>query len=107
MEETVKNTYFFCTIHLLQYRLANASIEIQRNISTELTQKPLKHEALDKDVQSSEGHKVIANHIDEGAWFVCDKVWQLIGNPVADADELQLKERLADIQVNNIAHEIK
>lgn len=79
--------------------MANASTEIQRKISNELTQKSSKHEASDQDDQSSEVHKVIANNIDEGAWFVCDKVWQLIENPVDDINELQLKERLADIQV--------
>lgn len=46
----------------------------------------------------TEVQKVIASNIDEGAWYVCNKVWELLEKPIVD-DELPLKERLADIQV--------
>lgn len=46
----------------------------------------------------TEVQKVKANNIDEGAWYVCNKVWELLEVPIVH-DELPLKERLADIQV--------
>lgn len=48
----------------------------------------------------TEVQKVIASNIDEGAWYVCNKAWELLEKPVV-SDELALKERLADIQVKN------
>lgn len=49
----------------------------------------------------TEVKKVIASDIDEGAWYVCNKVWELLEIPTV-SDELPLKERLADIQVRKI-----
>lgn len=46
----------------------------------------------------TEVQKVMASNIDEGAWYVCNKVWELLENPIVN-DELPLKERLADVQV--------
>lgn len=49
----------------------------------------------------AEVQKVIASDIDEGAWYVCNKAWELLEKPTV-SDELPLKERLADIQVGKI-----
>lgn len=46
----------------------------------------------------TEVQKVMADNIDEGAWYVCNKVWELLETPIVN-DELPLKERLADVQV--------
>lgn len=46
----------------------------------------------------AEVQKVMASNIDEGAWYVCNKVWELLEKPIVN-DELPLKERLADVQV--------
>lgn len=45
-------------------------------------------------------HKMLANNIDEGAWFVCNKVWQLLEHPIDESNDFAQRERLADIQVN-------
>lgn len=76
-------------------RSPNAS---QRKHAKELGQKSSRHENSEKDDKSFRAQK--ANDIDEGAWFVCNKVWDLIENPVNESNELHLNERLADIQVN-------
>lgn len=46
----------------------------------------------------AEVQKVMASNIDEGAWYVCNKAWELLEKPIVN-DELPLKERLADVQV--------
>lgn len=65
-------------------------------------QKSIKESLQMSLTKSSDGkievQKVIESNIDEGAWYVCNKVWELLGKPIVD-DELPLKERLADIQV--------
>lgn len=65
-------------------------------------QKSIKESLQMSPTKSSDGkievQKVIESNIDEGAWYVCNKVWELLGKPIVD-DELPLKERLADIQV--------
>lgn len=41
-----------------------------------------------------------ANDIDEDAWYVCNKVWSLIGAPITEnTSSSTLHERLNDIQV--------
>lgn len=69
----------------------------------ELNQNLAKYESSDKESKSIDVQKVIANDIDEGAWYVCNKVWKLLESPVNGGNELHLSERLADIQVNNFA----
>lgn len=67
--------------------------------SKELYQTSPKLEISSKESTPVEVHKVFANNIDEGAWFVCNKVWQLIENPLDESNNLALRERLADLQV--------
>lgn len=76
------------------------SIENQQRDSMEYNQKLAKHENADKENKSIDVHKVIADDIDEGAWYVCNKVWNLLDCPVNESNDLSLNERLADIQVN-------
>lgn len=59
-----------------------------------------KHESPEKDGKTFAVRKAIADNIDEGAWFVCSKVWDLVENPPNESNELLLNERLAEIQVN-------
>lgn len=79
----------------LSSRLPSSLSESQKEILKELSLKS----PTSKDGTPTEVQKVIANNIDEGAWFVCNKVWQLLENPVDESNELAIKERLADIQV--------
>lgn len=66
----------------------------------EMYQRSPKYETPDKQHTPDESRRVNANHIDEGAWAVCDKVWRLLEQPIIDNNETLLNERLADIQVN-------
>lgn len=68
----------------------------------ENSQKFSKHENADKENKSIDVQKVIADDIDEGAWYVCNKVWNLLDCPVNESNDLSLNERLADIQVNHL-----
>lgn len=89
----------------------NSESKSQKQISEELSEKTSKLELKTKDSTPIEMRKGIANNIDEGAWFVCNKVRELLDSPVDESNELALKERLADIQVivsscYNISNEI-
>lgn len=78
------------------------SIESQQKGSMEYNQKMAKHENADKENKSIDVYKVIADDIDEGAWYVCNKVWNLLDCPINESNDLSLNERLADIQVNHL-----
>lgn len=42
-----------------------------------------------------------ANDIDEDAWYVCNKIWNLIETPISEStNSSTLHERLHDIQVS-------
>lgn len=79
---------------MLVHRSPNAS---PRRHSKEIGQKSAQHENSHKNDKSFRIQK--ANDIDEGAWFVCNKAWDLLESPVNESNELHLNERLADIQV--------
>lgn len=82
--------------------LPRTSIECKQKRSMEPSEnlKVLaKFEGSDKESKSIDVQKLIANDIDEGAWYVCNKVWNLLESPVSESNELHLNERLADIQV--------
>lgn len=93
----INDSYFYT----LLTRLPNSSSENETKNANELNQKSPRYETADKQLKTVEMHKVHANNIDDGAWAVCDKVWQLLEKPIADQNESLLNERLADIQVNN------
>ncbi|XP_031638601.1 dystrophin, isoforms A/C/F/G/H isoform X5 [Contarinia nasturtii] len=67
--------------------------EYQKKDGKDLSQELENYESKAVDAQ-----KIIANDIDEGAKVVCNKAWTLFDNPVDEDNELQLNERLADIQ---------
>lgn len=79
----------------------NSLNESEKSNSKEFVQNLPKYETPDKQSKHTiELHRVQASHIDEGAWAVCDKVWQLIEKPIIESNESLLNERLADMQVN-------
>lgn len=79
---------------MLVNRSPNASPRKHSKESSEKTAHPENAHRNDKSFRIQK-----ANDIDEGAWFVCNKAWDLLESPVNEANELQLNERLADIQV--------
>lgn len=98
-------TFFWFGIKILcgflfPYRLSSTD-ESQNKATRELAHNLTKSDALVGDKKSIEVQKVIASNIDEGAWYVCDKVWQLFDTPIVEDNELALMERLADIQVKH------
>lgn len=93
--------FFFKCIAIKYYKLKisisrspNAS---PRKHSKEVSQKSAHQENAHRNDKSFRIQK--ANDIDEGAWFVCNKAWDLLESPVNESNELLLNERLADIQV--------
>lgn len=76
----------------------------QSKESPHASHKSQKNESNDS---SMDDKKTNINNIDEDAWFVCKKVWDLIETPVQpQTDGMQLHERLAIIQVRAIFRRI-
>lgn len=54
--------------------------------------------------ESSDNKKANISDIDEDAWIVCNKIWELIETPIhaENTDGIFLHERLANIQVREV-----
>lgn len=87
------------TTNYILILLTRLSSESPQKSSIDSNQNLAKYENLDKESKSIDIQRVIADDIDEGAWYVCSKVWKLLESPVIETNELQLNERVADIQV--------
>lgn len=75
-----------------------SSIECQKKGTSGVEQTITKYEK--KDQETNQVPKVFVNDMDENAWYVCSKVWELLESYIDERNEFQLNQRIADIQVN-------